>query len=143
MKKKAAPPLHLFGKVASRAGSKLNQDIAHVKGLKDHEKTALPKILLYPSLSTVLLRTVAWTDKAKIRSLRVAVVISKLFVIVLWKTVVEERTIHRDQSAALDINTDKEKQEFLAGWENKMPSGHAPPTRILRVTVTIVEGCQA
>ena len=85
------------------------------------------KILLYPSRSTVLLRTVTWTDKTKIRSLRVAVVISKLFVIVLWKTVVEERTIHRDQSAALDINTDREKREFLsAGWENKIPSGHHP-----------------
>ena len=30
---------------------------------------------------------------------------------------VEERTIHRDQSAGLDINTDREKREFLAGWE--------------------------
>ena len=131
-KKKAASPLHLFGEVASRAGSKLNQDIDHAKELKDHEKTALPKILLYPSLSTVLLRTVAWTDKAKIRSLRLAVVISKLFVIVLWSTVVEERTIHRDQSAGLDINTDREKRD--AKWP--------PPTRILRVTVTMVGGCQ-
>ena len=36
-KKKAASPLHLFGKVASRAGSKLNQDIDHTKELKDPE----------------------------------------------------------------------------------------------------------
>ena len=42
-----------------------------------------------------------------------AVVISKLFVIVLSKTVVEERTIHRDQSAGLDINTGRERREFL------------------------------
>ena len=61
--------MHLFGKVASRAGSKLDQDIDHVKALTNHEKTALPKILLYPSLSTVLLRAVAWTDEAKVRLL--------------------------------------------------------------------------
>ena len=101
----------------------LDQDIDHTKELKDPEKTALPTILLYPSFSTVLLRTVAWTDKDQITA---AVVISKLFVIVLWKTVVEERTIHQDQSAGLDINTDREKREFLAGCENKMPSGHHP-----------------
>ena len=86
LKKKAASPLHLFGKVASCAESELNQDIDRAKGLKDHEKTALPKIL-YLSLSRYL--------------------------IVLWKTVVE-RTIHRDQSAGLDINTDSESREFLA-----------------------------
>ena len=36
-----------------------------------------------------------------------AVVISKLFVIVLWKTVVKERAIHRDKSAGLDTNMTK------------------------------------
>ena len=37
-KKKAASSLHVFGEVASRAGSKLNQeDIDHTKELKDPE----------------------------------------------------------------------------------------------------------
>ena len=46
MKKEAASPLHLLGKVASCAGSKLNHDIDHAKELKDRGKTALPKILV-------------------------------------------------------------------------------------------------
>ena len=58
-----------------------------------------PRYFICMSLSTVLLRAVAWDQ------ITVAVVISPLFVIVLWKTVVE-RTIHRGQSAGLDINTD-------------------------------------
>ena len=69
-----------------------------------------------------------------------AVVISKLFVIVLWKTVVEERTIDRDKSAVLDTNTDRERQNSLQAGKTRCQVATIP--RILRVTVTIVEGCQ-
>ena len=48
-------------------------------------------------------------------------------VFVMYSPVIEERTIHRDQSAGLGINADRERlEQFLAGWENKMPSGNYP-----------------
>ena len=48
-----------------------------------------------------------------------AVVISKLFVIVLWKTVVKERAIHGDKSAGLDTNTDKERHNSLQAGKTR------------------------
>lgn len=53
LKRTAASPFHLFGKVASFAGSKHNQDINHSKDPKENKKAGTPK-RLYPSLSKAL-----------------------------------------------------------------------------------------
>ena len=118
-KKKAASPLHLFGKVASCTGSKLNHDIDYSQQFKDNKKTTLPK-RLYPSLSKALEPSLALTrrgsDPCGTRNQR-SICDSPMQV--YGK---DENDSSRQINGGLAINTDREKRELQADWRSKAPS---------------------
>ena len=118
-KKKAASPLHLFGKVASCTGSKLHQDIDYSQQFKDNKKTTLPK-RLYPSLSKALEPSLALTrrgsDPCGIRNQR------SIYDSPMQGYGKDENDSSRQINGGLAINTDREKREFQADWGSKMPS---------------------
>ena len=119
LKKKAASPLNLFGKVASCTGSKLNQDIDYSLQFKDNKKTVLPK-RLYPSLSKALEPSLALTrrgsDPCGIRNQR------SIYDSPMQGYGKDENDSSRQINGGLAINTDREKREFQADWGSKMPS---------------------
>ena len=118
LKKKAASPLYLFGKVASCTGSKLNQDIDYSQQFKDNKKTALPK-RLYPSLSKALEPSLALTrrgsDPCGTRNQQ------SICDSPMQGYGKDENDSSRQINGGLAINTDREKQEFQADWGSKMP----------------------
>lgn len=121
LKKKAASPLNLFGKVASCTGSKLNQDIDYSQQFKDNKKTALPK-RLYPSLSKALEPSLALTrrgsDPCGTRNQRICDSPMQEYLQEYGK---DENDSSRQINGSLAINTNREKREFQADW-GKMPS---------------------
>ena len=119
LKKKAASPLNLFGKVASCTGSKLNQDIDYSLQFKDNKKTVLPK-RLYPSLSKALEPSLALTrrgsDPCGIRNQR------SIYDSPMQGYGKDENDSSRQINGGLAIKTDREKRELQADWGSKAPS---------------------